>query len=153
MINTPLNQLQCAFYLNLYALAVTNLIYVSLLPFRYLPTHIKAKSKAHDKLRLVGQLNICISKRFDYGDCCNHPCGSSLVWHPNIKTRNNSHESFYLQLFLGNKDRDSVVFYSLVPPLLGRFVRINPRGWYRHIAMRLELYGCDLGMFLKNFHF
>lgn len=35
--------------------------------------------------------------------------------------------------------------YSIDPPIYGRYVRLNPRGWKSHIAMRLELYGGPWG--------
>ncbi|XP_027046414.1 uncharacterized protein LOC113674139 [Pocillopora damicornis] len=44
--------------------------------------------------------------------------------------------------FTGNRDQNSVVQYSLFPPIKARFVRIRPWGWYRHISMRVEFFGC-----------
>lgn len=36
--------------------------------------------------------------------------------------------------------------HRLFPRILARFVRVHPWGWYRHIAMRVEFYGCSQGM-------
>ena len=47
-----------------------------------------------------------------------------------------------LQTFRGNYDRNGIQTHSFDPPIYGRFVRLNPRGWKSHISMRLELYGC-----------
>lgn len=53
---------------------------------------------------------------------------------------------FYdLQYFTGNRDQNSVVQYRLFPPIRARFVRIRPWGWYRHISMRVEFFGCAEG--------
>ena len=48
---------------------------------------------------------------------------------------------FCLQVFRGNKDRNTVVRNALVPPIRARYVRIYALSWYRHISMRVELYG------------
>lgn len=47
-----------------------------------------------------------------------------------------------LQTFRGNYDRNGIQTHSFDPPIYGRFIRLNPRGWKSHISMRLELYGC-----------
>ncbi|XP_015757096.1 PREDICTED: uncharacterized protein LOC107336222 [Acropora digitifera] len=47
------------------------------------------------------------------------------------------------QYFTGNYDGASVVTRTLTPPVVTRCVRIHPRGWYRHISMRVELHGCS----------
>ncbi|XP_020631519.1 coagulation factor V-like [Orbicella faveolata] len=44
--------------------------------------------------------------------------------------------------FTGNRDQNSIVQYRLFPPIRARYVRIRPWGWYRHISMRVEFYGC-----------
>ncbi|XP_022794505.1 lactadherin-like, partial [Stylophora pistillata] len=44
--------------------------------------------------------------------------------------------------FEGNKDRDSVVYHNLNPPIQARYIRLRPTAWYRHISLRMELYGC-----------
>ncbi|EDO48091.1 predicted protein, partial [Nematostella vectensis] len=45
------------------------------------------------------------------------------------------------QIFIGNSDRNTVVIRKLKPAISARFVRIVPRTWYKHISMRIELYG------------
>ena len=50
-----------------------------------------------------------------------------------------------LQYFQGNRDQHSLVRNVLNPPVIARFMRIIPRGWYRHISMRIEFYGCKAG--------
>ncbi|XP_015756081.1 PREDICTED: uncharacterized protein LOC107335265 [Acropora digitifera] len=48
-----------------------------------------------------------------------------------------------IRMFLGNSDRNSVVFYTLLAPFTARYVRIHPKAWRSHISMRVELYGCQ----------
>ncbi|XP_022796952.1 uncharacterized protein LOC111335334 [Stylophora pistillata] len=43
----------------------------------------------------------------------------------------------------GNRDRDSVVYHKLNPPINARYIRLRPTAWYRHISLRMELYGCQ----------
>lgn len=47
-----------------------------------------------------------------------------------------------LKYFVGNYDGASIVTRTLTPPMAARFVRVHPRGWYRHISMKVELHGC-----------
>lgn len=51
----------------------------------------------------------------------------------------------YLQVFLGNANSNEHVKNFFNPPILSRFIRIVPKTWYRGIALRVELYGCDFG--------
>lgn len=51
----------------------------------------------------------------------------------------------YFQEFTGNNDRDGIVERVLDPPLIARYVRVNPKAWYGHNVLRLELYGCRSG--------
>ena len=54
--------------------------------------------------------------------------------------------SFILkQYFTGNRDQNTVKSYALVPNIRARFIRIRPWGWYGHISMRAEFYGCLTG--------
>ncbi|CAH3034577.1 unnamed protein product [Pocillopora meandrina] len=46
-------------------------------------------------------------------------------------------------VFDGNKDRNSIVYNELNPPITARFIRFQPVSWYGHISMRVELYGCQ----------
>lgn len=55
-----------------------------------------------------------------------------------------------LQYFQGNRDQHSLVCNVLNPPVIARFMRIIPRGWYRHISMRIEFYGCKAGKIGKK---
>ncbi|XP_046874701.1 coagulation factor VIII isoform X1 [Hypomesus transpacificus] len=47
------------------------------------------------------------------------------------------------KVFSGNSEPDEEVLTMFVPPLFGRYIRILPRGWVNHIALRLEFLGCD----------
>lgn len=50
------------------------------------------------------------------------------------------------KVFVGNKDRDTVVYNELSQPITSRYIRIRPipRGNRRRVfAMRVELYGCQ----------
>ncbi|XP_014810795.1 PREDICTED: coagulation factor VIII isoform X2 [Calidris pugnax] len=47
------------------------------------------------------------------------------------------------KIFKANQDHTSPVTNTLEPPLFARYVRIHPRRWHNHIALRIELLGCD----------
>ncbi|XP_009887607.1 PREDICTED: coagulation factor VIII, partial [Charadrius vociferus] len=47
------------------------------------------------------------------------------------------------KIFRANRDHTSRVMNTLEPPVFARYVRIHPRQWYNHIALRIELLGCD----------
>ena len=43
---------------------------------------------------------------------------------------------------MGNKDRHSVVQEVISPPIVARYIRVNPMSWNQHISLRLEFIGC-----------
>ncbi|XP_035181806.1 coagulation factor VIII [Oxyura jamaicensis] len=47
------------------------------------------------------------------------------------------------KIFKANQDHTSTVMNVLEPPLFARYVRIHPRQWHNHIALRIEFLGCD----------
>lgn len=47
------------------------------------------------------------------------------------------------QVFQGNQDSSTPVVNALDPPLFTRYLRIHPTSWAQHIALRLELLGCE----------
>uniref|UniRef100_A0A8B9J3C4 F5/8 type C domain-containing protein n=1 Tax=Amazona collaria TaxID=241587 RepID=A0A8B9J3C4_9PSIT len=47
------------------------------------------------------------------------------------------------KIFKANQDHTSTVLNTLEPPLFARYVRIYPRQWHNHIALRIEFLGCD----------
>ncbi|KAJ3587510.1 hypothetical protein NHX12_011107 [Muraenolepis orangiensis] len=49
-----------------------------------------------------------------------------------------------IYIFKGNMDSSSVKDHRLSPPIVARYVRIQPIAVVRHPALRLELLGCDL---------
>ena len=49
------------------------------------------------------------------------------------------------QEFNGNFDSHTVVGNDVKPPIIAKFIRINPREWRSHISLRAEFYGCDSG--------
>lgn len=49
------------------------------------------------------------------------------------------------QYFTGNRDQNTVVQYRLFPLVIARYIRVHPWGWYKHISMRVEFYGCPEG--------
>ena len=49
---------------------------------------------------------------------------------------------FYVQEFVGNTDQETVVKHELNGSFRARYIRFRPTGWYRHISMRVEVYGC-----------
>jgi len=52
------------------------------------------------------------------------------------------------EVLTGNADRNTIVKHNL-KQFSARFVRVLPKSWSWHIAMRLELYGCNPGTFYK----
>uniref|UniRef100_F6R1R0 F5/8 type C domain-containing protein n=1 Tax=Monodelphis domestica TaxID=13616 RepID=F6R1R0_MONDO len=46
-------------------------------------------------------------------------------------------------IFKGNRDHSSPVVNPVEPPLFARFLRIHPWSWANHIALRVEVLGCD----------
>ncbi|XP_046903408.1 neuropilin-2b [Hypomesus transpacificus] len=49
-----------------------------------------------------------------------------------------------LQVFHANTDPTEVVLNRIPQPVLARFVRIRPQTWKNGIALRFELYGCQI---------
>ncbi|NWS33917.1 FA8 factor, partial [Polioptila caerulea] len=47
------------------------------------------------------------------------------------------------KIFKANQDHQSTVTNTLESPLFARYVRIHPRQWHNHIALRTEFLGCD----------
>ena len=50
-----------------------------------------------------------------------------------------------MQEFDGNKDKNSVVYHDLNPPIIARYIRFLPVEWRGEISMRVELHGCVKG--------
>ncbi|XP_072733035.1 coagulation factor VIII isoform X1 [Ciconia boyciana] len=47
------------------------------------------------------------------------------------------------KIFKANQDHTNTVMNTLESPLFARYVRIHPRQWHNHIALRIEFLGCD----------
>ncbi|NXS80028.1 FA8 factor, partial [Erpornis zantholeuca] len=47
------------------------------------------------------------------------------------------------KIFKANQDHQSTVTNTLESPLFARYVKIHPRQWHNHIALRIEFLGCD----------
>ena len=50
---------------------------------------------------------------------------------------------FYFKDFDANQDRDTIVYHQLSPAINALSIRLRPIAWFRHISMRMELYGCE----------
>ena len=50
-----------------------------------------------------------------------------------------------LQVFQGNRDRDSVHINTLDPPIYARYIRVQPVTYHGWMSLRMELYGCRSG--------
>lgn len=48
---------------------------------------------------------------------------------------------FFLKVFEGNSDGDTVVSHWLLQPARACYCRLQPKTWNEQIALRLELYG------------
>eukprot|EP00058_Branchiostoma_floridae_P006898 XP_002592386.1 hypothetical protein BRAFLDRAFT_67250 [Branchiostoma floridae] len=53
----------------------------------------------------------------------------------------------WLQVFRGNVDRNTPVTNLLYNPVDARYVRFVVQSWTRHIAMRVDIVGCNIGKF------
>ena len=49
---------------------------------------------------------------------------------------------FFIQVFPGNTDQETVVTNVLIPPIKARYLRLKPTEWQHTISLRMELYGC-----------
>ncbi|XP_030795863.1 discoidin, CUB and LCCL domain-containing protein 2 isoform X3 [Rhinopithecus roxellana] len=47
------------------------------------------------------------------------------------------------KVFQGNKDYHQDVRNNFLPPIIARFIRVNPTQWQQKIAMKMELLGCQ----------
>lgn len=54
---------------------------------------------------------------------------------------------FISQIFPGNYDRHIVVTHRFIRPLAGRYFKVHPVTWRSWISMRVEFYGCVIGMY------
>ncbi|OBS75523.1 hypothetical protein A6R68_18025 [Neotoma lepida] len=48
------------------------------------------------------------------------------------------------KIFEGNSNTKGHVKNFFNPPIISRFIRIIPKTWNQSIALRLELFGCDI---------
>ena len=56
-----------------------------------------------------------------------------------------SHLLFFIKVFAGNADQDSVVYHDLNPPITSQYILFVPVDYHLHVSMRVELYGCLQG--------
>ena len=55
---------------------------------------------------------------------------------------------FLFQIFTGNADRTTIVTNTLAIPTRAKFIRFYPVDWLSFAAMRVDVYGVPLGMWL-----
>ena len=61
--------------------------------------------------------------------------------------------SFYFQILQGNTERNVVVTNKLDPPMPSvKFLKIHPKTWESHLALRFELLGCEAMGEIKSYH-
>ncbi|CDR19129.1 unnamed protein product, partial [Oncorhynchus mykiss] len=65
-------------------------------------------------------------------------CAVSFDWCKSLTTYPS------LCMFHANTDPSEVVLNRVPQPVLARFVRIRPQSWKNGIALRFELYGCQI---------
>lgn len=58
---------------------------------------------------------------------------------------------FKLQLFRGNYDRYIVVTHVLKRPITARYVRLHPKAYHGWMSLRVEFYGCIIGISCYQF--
>jgi len=47
------------------------------------------------------------------------------------------------KVFNANTDRFIIVRNNFNPPITARFIRLVVQSWFAHIALRMEIYGCN----------
>lgn len=52
----------------------------------------------------------------------------------------------FFQVFQGNTGYYQEVRNNFIPPIIARFVRINPLKWHQKLAMKVELLGCQFNI-------
>ncbi|XP_075770593.1 discoidin, CUB and LCCL domain-containing protein 2 isoform X2 [Pelodiscus sinensis] len=50
------------------------------------------------------------------------------------------------KIFQGNTEYHQEVRNNFIPPIIARFVRVNPLKWHQKIAMKVELLGCQFSI-------
>ena len=53
---------------------------------------------------------------------------------------------FLPQMFQGNSNQSTVVSNKLPQPILLQYIRVYPVDWYMGVCLRLEVYGCAVGV-------
>uniref|UniRef100_A0A669DWY3 Neuropilin n=1 Tax=Oreochromis niloticus TaxID=8128 RepID=A0A669DWY3_ORENI len=72
------------------------------------------------------------------------PRQARLNYNDNAWTPSDDSNKEYIQVFHANADATEVVLNRIPQPVLARFVRIKPQTWKNGIALRFELYGCQI---------
>uniref|UniRef100_A0A8C9VGK1 Coagulation factor VIII-like n=1 Tax=Scleropages formosus TaxID=113540 RepID=A0A8C9VGK1_SCLFO len=67
----------------------------------------------------------------------------NLVW-KTYKGNSTISEKVSISMFSGNTDGSRIKSNFISPPMLGRYIRVNPIAYRIRPTLRMELYGCDL---------
>nr|Q58L90.1 RecName: Full=Venom prothrombin activator omicarin-C non-catalytic subunit; Short=vPA; AltName: Full=Venom coagulation factor Va-like protein; Contains: RecName: Full=Omicarin-C non-catalytic subunit heavy chain; Contains: RecName: Full=Omicarin-C non-catalytic subunit light chain; Flags: Precursor [Oxyuranus microlepidotus]AAX37266.1 factor V-like nonenzymatic subunit omicarin C [Oxyuranus microlepidotus] len=68
-----------------------------------------------------------------------HYTDDNSTWKPYLDVRTSMEK-----VFTGNINSDGHVKHFFKPPILSRFIRIIPKTWNQYIALRIELFGCEV---------
>ncbi|XP_034267842.1 coagulation factor V [Pantherophis guttatus] len=68
-----------------------------------------------------------------------HYTDDNSTWKPYLNVCTSTEK-----VFTGNINSDGHVKHFFKPPILSRFIRIIPKTWNQYIALRIELFGCDV---------
>ena len=50
-------------------------------------------------------------------------------------------------MFDGNTDRNTHVTSLFASMVIARHIKVRPQQWHGHISLRMEIIGCDYGMY------
>ena len=67
--------------------------------------------------------------------------GEQSIWKVVYNSNNDA-------VFEGNRDRNSIKENRFWTPVTARVIRLLPRTWHQHIALRWELFACGMELFV-----
>ena len=79
--------------------------------------------------------------------CCGIGRVVQSIWSLHRSFYTYLHYSFFLKIFEGNTDSDSIVTHSLAPVMVLNSIQIHPKACNIHCALRVEFLGCYKGYF------
>ena len=56
----------------------------------------------------------------------------------------------FLQTFQGNTNHSTIATNKLPEPFIAQYIRVYAKQWYIGVCLRVELYGCTVGVSVPN---